>query len=294
MRHQLSFLVHKSKRAILNDFARLHDAGWDIADIRGLLHLAHKQNQKAADILSLQNNLIKLSKKNTKIDIKAPSPSLPANAKPALDGLDDLLAPHLNFRHGYFIEAGANDGYTFSNTYYLENTLGWEGLLVEGIPSLADRCRTNRVRSTVVNCALVADEAATPSVIMHYADLMSVVDRGEQHRAEVEEHVRQGLQVQKIADSYRVEVAGRTLSSLLDEHAQGRSVDFLSLDVEGGEMEVLRGIDFLRHAPRFMLVETHQLDEVIKILGERYEMIAKLSVHDYLFRCREPAKMDAK
>lgn len=40
--------------------------------------------------------------------------------KPALDGLDDKFSKYLNFRNGFFIEAGGNDGISQSNTYYLE------------------------------------------------------------------------------------------------------------------------------------------------------------------------------
>ena len=48
----------------------------------------------------------------------------------ALDGLDAKLEQHLDFDGGFFVEAGANDGLTQSNTYYFERWRGWRGLLV--------------------------------------------------------------------------------------------------------------------------------------------------------------------
>ena len=42
------------------------------------------------------------------------------NLKPALNGLDNKLEGYLNYKNGFFIEAGANDGYSQSNTNYLE------------------------------------------------------------------------------------------------------------------------------------------------------------------------------
>ena len=75
----------------------------------------------------------------------------------------------------------------------------------------------------------------------------------------------------------------RALSNVLDELAI-RQVDFFSLDVEGFELEVLKGLDFTRHAPKFLLVETEQLAEVTGFLGARYTMIEALSHHDFLFR----------
>ena len=53
-------------------------------------------------------------------------------SRPALNDLDRKLEKYLNYRDGYFIECGANDGYSQSNTYFLEKKLNWRGLLVEG------------------------------------------------------------------------------------------------------------------------------------------------------------------
>ena len=63
----------------------------------------------------------------------------PRYSRPALYDLDRRLGRYLRFRNGIFVEAGANDGFTQSNTYYLERFLGWSGLLVEAIPSLCER-----------------------------------------------------------------------------------------------------------------------------------------------------------
>lgn len=202
--------------------------------------------------------------------------------KPSLNGLDEKLARYLDYRNGFFIEAGANDGYSQSNTYYLENSMGWSGILIEGIPDLAEMCRKNRARSKVVGCALVADQEATTTVKMRFANLMSVVEGSLGERTD--EHVQLGLKVQNLAESYEVNVPTRTLTSILDELAPGRPIDFFSLDVEGYELEVLRGLDLELHAPTFMLIETWKPDEVTELLRDRYEMIEQLSVHDYLFK----------
>ena len=59
----------------------------------------------------------------------------------ALDDLDRKVLRHLPDRPGIFVEAGAHDGLTQSNTAMLEFSFGWTGLLVEPIPELAARCR---------------------------------------------------------------------------------------------------------------------------------------------------------
>ncbi len=54
----------------------------------------------------------------------------PRFSRPALYDPDVKLARYLNFRDGIFVELGANDGFTQSNTYHLEKFLGWRGLLI--------------------------------------------------------------------------------------------------------------------------------------------------------------------
>lgn len=61
--------------------------------------------------------------------------------RPSINNLDRKLAKYLDFREGFFIEAGANDGYAQSNTYFLEKKRGWHGLLIEGIPELYKTCK---------------------------------------------------------------------------------------------------------------------------------------------------------
>ena len=71
---------------------------------------------------------------------------------------------------GVFFEAGAFDGYRFSNTYFLERFQGWRGVLVEAMPAAADRCRDERPNSKVFNCAFAICAAGqSPSSIAHHA-----------------------------------------------------------------------------------------------------------------------------
>ena len=51
-----------------------------------------------------------------------------------------MTARHLTRRGGVFVEAGANDGYAQSNTYYFERMRGWSGVLIEPVPELAHHC----------------------------------------------------------------------------------------------------------------------------------------------------------
>jgi FkbM family methyltransferase len=201
-----------------------------------------------------------------------------------LDGLDKKLEPHIDFDNGVFIEAGANDGQTQSNTAYFARHRGWCGLLVEPIPELAARCRAARPESVVENCALVTSETDGRSVAMTYCGLMSVVDGGWSDPEAERAHVETGRQIQSLAP-YHVDVPGRSLSALLDKHKMAH-VDLLSLDVEGFERQALEGLDLKRHRPRFILVEARFRQEIDDLLSPHYEAIAQLSHHDVLYRTK--------
>ncbi len=206
------------------------------------------------------------------------------NPRPSINDLDRKLERYLNFRNGFFIEAGANDGYSQSNTYYLEKKLGWRGILIEGIPELYEKCKTQRPHSIVYNCALVSNDFPHPSVLMHYAHLMSVVDGSLKTEDEQNKHIETGVDIQHLTRSYSVSVPARTLSSILDEVKDLPDIDFFSLDVEGYELEVLKGLDFSRYRPKYILVEAKHFDEVNGFLADKnYKMLEKMSYHDYLY-----------
>jgi FkbM family methyltransferase len=201
-----------------------------------------------------------------------------------LDGIDKKLESHIDFDNGIFVEAGANDGQTQSNTAYFARHRGWRGLLVEPIPELAARCRAARLESVVENCALVTSDADGQTVPMTYCGLMSVVDGGWSDAEAERAHVETGRHIQSLT-TYHVNVPGRSLSALLDKHKMSH-VDLLSLDVEGFERQALEGLDFQRHRPRFILVEARFRGEIDDLLLPHYEAIAQLSHHDVLYRTK--------
>lgn len=209
-------------------------------------------------------------------------------SRPSLYEMDKKLEKYLPYSGGFFIEAGANDGFSQSNTYYLEKFRGWQGILIEGIPELYHQCVVERPNSRVFNCALVAENCTEPYVTMKYADLMSIVEGALKSDAADREHLDKGREVQKNNRivPYEVKVPTRTITSLLDE-CQVQEIDLLSLDVEGFELNVLKGLDFNKYRPKHILVEARFKLEIDEYICEFYTQIDRLSIHDYLYRARD-------
>lgn len=199
-------------------------------------------------------------------------------SRPAAEDLDRKLAEFLP-PVGVFVEAGANDGYTLSNTYYLERVRGWTGVLIEGIPELSEECRQLRKRSQVFNCALVDPDFGSDSVTMTFGDIFSLVTGSDSE-------VHQWIEDLISDPSYEIQVPARTLDEVLEE-AGVSQVDFLSLDVEGFEAQALRGFDLDRWSTSWMLIEIAHgagRDTIEEILDGRYRAVAEPTPYDVLYQ----------
>ncbi|MGH2858071.1 MAG: FkbM family methyltransferase [Solirubrobacteraceae bacterium] len=212
-----------------------------------------------------------------------------SRSSPALHDMDRGLAEHLNFRGGFFVEAGANDGYHQSNTYRLERALGWRGVLIEPVPSLYRAAVRERPGARVFNCALVSRTYAQDDVRLIYGGMMTTVAGTRETEAADRSWAQAAHAMVQEAPEHDFVVRARTLSSILDE-VSAPEIDFLSLDVEGFETQVLEGLDLTRHAPRWILVEVRERadrrEAVEAILGDRYEVARQLSPYDVLYRRR--------
>lgn len=209
-------------------------------------------------------------------------------SRPALNDLDRKLERWLDFDGGFFVEAGANDGFAQSNTYYFEKLRHWRGLLIEPIPELCARCRRERPGAVVVNAALVGPDYPRPDIEMQFAGLMSVSAGAFGDEDSRRHHLEAGLRQPEVGATYTVRVPARTLGAILAAEAGSREVDLLSLDVEGAELTALSGLDLSRQAPRHICVEARQPAAVTAVLASHYECLDVLNdsgTHqDLLFR----------
>ena len=208
--------------------------------------------------------------------------------RPGANGLDESLARYIGkIDGGFFIEIGGNDGISQSNTKYLELFRGWRGLLVEPEPENFRRMTLTRAKPThKARAACVDFDFQMNEVELSSGDLMSVslslpvdLEDRTRHIQESKKYLKRSPQAQ----TFRA--PARTLESLLVEVGAPVNIDFFSLDVEGAELPVLRGLNLKNWNINFILVESRSPVELQQFLAsEGFRLVEQLSGHDYLFQ----------
>jgi FkbM family methyltransferase len=145
-------------------------------------------------------------------------------------------------KEGCFVEVGANEPKAGSQTWFLEER-GWRGLLIEPQARLAEKLRQERPRSTVVQAACGAPG--------HPDELPFYIGEGHGHSSLGRNLVDADT---KYVRTEQVKVF--TLDEIL-ARADTPKVDFVSIDVEGTQLDVLRGFSLEAHRPALVLLEDH-------------------------------------
>jgi len=203
----------------------------------------------------------------------------------SLYGLDLELDKIINKSNGYFVELGANDGVTQSNTLRLERLQNWNGLLIEPYPENYMLCSHFRGdKNKVVSAACVDFKYQERFVELEYSNLTT----SQISVARPDQKEQKSCHLLKHEKLVTFGARANTLSAILTEVEAPRQIDFMSLDVEGAELGVLRGIDFSIHTFKFILVETSDFKSVETLLKEYgYFLLKKMSHHDYLFEMKD-------
>lgn len=195
--------------------------------------------------------------------IKGVIPRIYGRLSYAQEGEDLVLARAFDGQtHGFYVDIGAHHPRRFSNTYLFYRA-GWSGINIDAMPGSMKPFR--RARRRDINLELAVGEESPPKTFFVFNDPALNTFDPEQARS------YQGHNY-KIVAQYRIST--RPLSVILREHLPiGRNIDFLSVDVEGLDLEVLRSNDWTRYRPRYVLTETLHVDLAALSGGAVYEFL---------------------
>lgn len=176
-------------------------------------------------------------------------------------GQDRILDEEIfcSLRGGVFVDIGAHDGSTYSNTLFFEKYRGWTGVCIEPIPDIFQRLKATR--SCVCVCACVGDHDGECDFLRVHSSrvdtemLSGVLDQYDpRHLYRVEREVAETAGRKEM-----LKVPVRTLDSILREHHIDR-VSYISIDTEGSELAILRTIDPAAVGVRCLTVENNYGD----------------------------------
>jgi FkbM family methyltransferase len=136
-------------------------------------------------------------------------------------------------RDGYFVEFGATNGVDFSNTYLLETEMGWRGILAEPAKVWQDALVANRKCCISFDCVWSKSHEELEFNEVGAADLstIDVFSDGDEH-----------AKTRKEGKKYNVYTV--SLLDLLNKYKAPKEIDYLSIDTEGSEFEILSAFDF--------------------------------------------------
>lgn len=190
---------------------------------------------------------------------------------------EDLLINRIlnNKENGFFIDVGAHHPIRFSNTYFFYRK-GWRGINVDAMPGSMKAFQQFRPEDINIEAAISSQIENLTYYRFNEPALNTFV--------ESEAQKKDGLHGYRIEE--KIEIKTMTLSSIVQQHLPaGKEVDFLSIDVEGLDLEVLQSNDWSRVSPRLIVIEdlTRELDLILQdsptksfLEGRGYRLFSKM------------------
>ena len=188
---------------------------------------------------------------------------------------DLFVLSQLDFkRNGYFVEFGATNGIDISNTYLMEKEFGWNGILAEPARCWHQALKTNRGAHIETNCV--------------WRDSDSVLDFNEVDNADLStinsfSSTAFYKEARKSGKSYDVKTI--SLNDLLSKYNAPKQIDYLSIDTEGSELEILNNFDFSKH--QFSVITCEH-----NFTSMREKIFTLLSSNGYVRQFQELSKFD--
>ena len=165
----------------------------------------------------------------------------------------------INYRDGYYVELGANDGINQSNTFYFEKK-NWKGILIEPFKNNYLECKKNISFKYKFYKLACVSKRIKKKIKLFYANLLTTSNI---NKTNIKKISNEGLHLDKNIRSKYFYSGTKTLNEILISSNAPKNIDLLSLDVEGTELNVLKGINFNKYKFKFMLIECNDIKKLL-------------------------------
>ena len=167
----------------------------------------------------------------------------------------------------FFVDIGAHHPSRFSNTYYFYKR-GWRGINVDALPGTKQMFQRMRPGDTTIECGVGSQDGVLRYFAFNEPALNTFSEEEAKKKTIAPYHIVNTLQIPVV-----------TLKKILDENLpKGQQIDFMTIDVEGFDHEVVSSSDWILYRPRVVLVEL--LDTEIQKF-ERHPTAMMLKEHNY-------------
>jgi FkbM family methyltransferase len=159
------------------------------------------------------------------------------------DNQDKFLETFIfkGYTNGFYVDVGAHDGVTINNTLYFEKYNKWKGINIEPIKNVFNKLTLNRPDNININCAVCNDDGEADFLCnVGYTEMISGIKSNFDIR-HLERLERENTQYGSTTEI--IKVPTKKLETILNEH-NVLHINYLSIDVEGAEFEVIKSINF--------------------------------------------------
>jgi len=166
-------------------------------------------------------------------------------------------------KKGVFVDIGANDGITFSNTYAFEKR-GWTGYCIEPLDKVFPILQANRPGSMCIQAVISDFRGKTDFLAINgYCEMLSgeMKKYDPRHLERIEKEIAEHGGTKKLVPTY---------SYRFEDLIKLEDIDYLSIDVEGGELDIIQSIDFKKYYVKVLSVENNYHDVKMADLIESY------------------------
>ena len=159
------------------------------------------------------------------------------------DNQDKYLETNIfkGYKNGFYVDVGAHDGISINNTLYFEKNNNWRGINIEPIKKVFDKLVINRPNNINLNCAVCNNDGETDFLCnTGYTEMISGIKDNFDMR-HLQRLQNENIQHGSITEVIKVET--KKLETILHENDISH-INYLSIDVEGAEFEVIKSINF--------------------------------------------------